>query len=207
MTYESGLSSPGRLHDLFINCEAVTPGEYKSKGEGITILYGFHPTPFGECLIGVTPKGICFFGFVMKKDRKSALKELKGHWQKSKMIESAPTIKPFIKKIFNLNAGDEPLNLHLNGTNFQIKVWEALLKIPEGHVVTYEDIAKSIGLPKASRAVGNAVGQNPIPFIIPCHRVIKKIGEFGNYHYGPMRKKLLLGWESANNLKTSAALP
>jgi AraC family transcriptional regulator of adaptative response/methylated-DNA-[protein]-cysteine methyltransferase len=143
----------------------------------------------------------------MNKDRARAVKELRGHWQKSKLTEDDLKIRPFIRKIFNSKTGDEPLHLHLNGTNFQIKVWEALLRIPEGHAVTYEDIAAHIGRPKASRAVGNAVGQNPVPLIIPCHRVIKKIGDFGNYHYGSTRKKIILGWEAVKaDINTAAAL-
>jgi AraC family transcriptional regulator of adaptative response/methylated-DNA-[protein]-cysteine methyltransferase len=197
VTYESGLSSPGRLHDLFINCEAVTPGEYKNRGEGVTVSYAFHPTPFGECLIGVTAKGICYLAFVMNDRRKDLIQDLTSKWVKSKLVENVKLTHPFVMRVFSPAKHDKPLNLYLRGTNFQIKVWEALLRVPEGKVVTYEDIAARIGAPKASRAVGNAVGQNPIPFIIPCHRVIKKMGDFGNYHWGSARKKLILGWEAA----------
>lgn len=197
VTYESGLSSPGRLHDLFVNCEAATPGEYKNRGEGLTVVYGFHPTPFGECLIGLSAKGICFFSFVMKENRKQALTELKGRWSKAILVEDQEVTQSSISQIFDPTEKQKPLNVFLYGTNFQIKVWEALLTIPEGKAVTYQDIAQRIGEPKASRAVGNAVGQNPIAFLIPCHRVIRKMGEFGNYQWGTTRKKIILGWEAA----------
>ena len=198
-TFDSGLSSPGRLYDLFVSCEALTPGEYKSKGEGLTVIYSFHPTPFGECLLAVTERGICGLKFVKDENRNYLKTWLQKQWPKSKLVNDPALVKPFIQQIFDFSADNEPSPLHLyvQGTNFQIKVWEALLRIPLGRAVTYEDIARHIGLPKASRAVGNAVGKNPIPFLIPCHRVIRKLGEFGNYGEGPARKKAILGWEAA----------
>ena len=205
VTYESGLSSPGRLHDLFINCEAATPGEFKNRGEGLTVVYGFHPTLFGTCLIGLTAKGICFFSFVMKEDKKRALAELKKRWNKAILVEDQDASRHSVELIFGAGRQNKPLNIFLSGTNFQIKVWEALLSIPEGKAVTYADIAEKIGDPKASRAVGNAVGQNPIAFLIPCHRVIRKIGDFGNYQWGATRKKLILGWEAAKGPATERA--
>lgn len=196
-TYQVGLSSLGRLHDLFVTTEAVTPGEYKSRGAGLTIHYGIHPTPFGKCLIGVTERGICHLGFVQTSEG-DAIDTLVADWQESKMIEDHRTTAPLIAPIFLLNMREQsPLHLHLRGTNFQLKVWEALLNIPTGAVTTYEGVATQIGKPGATRAVGTAVGHNPIAVLIPCHRVIRKLGEFGNYRYGAARKKALLGWEQA----------
>jgi len=200
VTYEAGLSSPGRLHDLFVNCEAVTPGEYKRKGEGLTIKYGFHPSPFGECLLATTERGICGFFFVKNRDRKDPLTELRYFWQQADIVEDPPASRELIDRIFNpsFDSTSAPLHLILNGTNFQIKVWEALIKIPFGAVVSYEDVAVQVGLPGATRAVGSAVGKNPISFIIPCHRVIRKTADFGNYGGGTARKKAILGWEAAH---------
>ncbi len=199
VTYEAGLSSPGRLHDLFVTCEAVTPGEYKSKGEGITIKYGFHPSPFGECLLATTERGICGFFFVKNRDRKDPLTELRYFWEQAEIVEDPDPSQELIDRIFNpsLVGTRAPLHLILNGTNFQIKVWEALIKIPFGAVVSYEDVAIQVGIPGATRAVGSAVGKNPISFIIPCHRVIRKTADFGNYGGGTARKKAILGWEAA----------
>jgi AraC family transcriptional regulator of adaptative response/methylated-DNA-[protein]-cysteine methyltransferase len=199
VAYETGLSGPGRLHDLFVTCEAVTPGEFKSKGEGLAIAYGFHPTPFGECLLAATERGICNLAFVQPGDREQALNALKSRWRKARLNKDAARTRSLASQVFAWYIGQTPSPLHLvlSGTNFQIKVWEALLHVPPGAVVSYEDIAARIGRPTASRAVSNAVAQNPIPVIIPCHRVIHKAGEFGDYHYGTARKKALLGWEAA----------
>jgi AraC family transcriptional regulator of adaptative response/methylated-DNA-[protein]-cysteine methyltransferase len=199
VTYEAGLSSPGRLHDLFVTCEAVTPGEYKSKGEGITIKYGYHHSPFGQCLLATTARGICGFFFVKNRDRKDPLSELRFFWEKAEIVEDPLASQELVERIFNRSFADTsaPLHLILNGTNFQMKVWEALIKIPFGAVVSYEDIAIQVGIPGATRAVGTAVGKNPISFIIPCHRVIRKTAEFGNYGGGTARKKAILGWEAA----------
>ncbi len=200
VTYESGLSSPGRLHDLFVTCEAVTPGEYKQKGEGLTIKYGYHPSPFGECLLATTTRGICGFFFVKYRDRKDPLTELRYFWQNADIVEDPDASGKLVERIFNPSFADPstPLHLILSGTNFQIKVWEALIKIPFGAVVSYEDVAVQVGIPGATRAVGSAVGKNPISFIIPCHRVIRKTADFGNYGGGTARKKAILGWEAAH---------
>ncbi len=197
--YRSGLSGPGRLHDLLVNCEAVTPGEYKQQGAGLTIQYGFHPTPFGECLLAVTERGICHLAFVKEGDRARALGELKKQWARAELVEDPQTTLPLVERIFTSQTGQSlpPLNLYLKGTNFQIKVWEALLRIPPGSVVSYENIAAAIGMPSAARAVSNAVAHNPIPVVIPCHRVIRKMGILGGYRYGTARKKAMLGWEMA----------
>ncbi|MCL4275486.1 MAG: methylated-DNA--[protein]-cysteine S-methyltransferase [Anaerolineales bacterium] len=190
-THQVGLSSLGRLHDLFINTEAVTPGEYKTRGAGLTIRYGIHPTPFGKCLIATTERGICHLGFV-EGGEGTSIDYLADHWKQAVMIEDYRATAPLVTRIFSSGMPDTPLKLHLRGTNFQIKVWEALLNIPAGAVTTYEHIAAQIGRPKAVRAVGTAVGDNPIAYLIPCHRVIRKSGEFGNYMYGSARKKAIL---------------
>jgi len=198
VTYESGLTSPGRLHDLFVTCEAVTPGEYKTKGAGLEIAYGYHTTPFGECMLARTDRGICGLSFVQNTGRQSVFADLKNRWANARLVQEPETTRSFVKRIFNPSAekNSAPLHLILNGTNFQIKVWEALIKIPMGAVVSYETVAAHIGMPKASRAVGNAVGSNPVSFVIPCHRVIRKTAEFGNYGGGVARKMAILGWEA-----------
>ncbi len=198
-TYAAGLSSPGRLHDLFVNVEAVTPGEFKTKGAGLEIAYGFHPSPFGECLLAITGRGICGLSFVLRDDRKRVLRDLKRKWRGAVWAEKPEVTQLFFNQIFpsTNHHGNGTLNLVLKGTNFQIKVWEALLRIPPGSRVTYEDLAVRVGKPGAARAVGNAVGQNPIAFIIPCHRVLRKVGAIGNYRGGAARKKVMLAWEAA----------
>lgn len=193
-THQVGLSSLGRLHDLFVTTEAVTPGEYKSAGEGLTIRYGIHPTPFGKCLIATTERGICNLSFVESSEGKT-IDELVASWKHARMTEDYASTAPLVTRIFADLEPESPLKLHLRGTNFQIKVWEALLKIPTGAVTTYEQIAAQIGNPNALRAVGTAVGHNPIAYLIPCHRVIRKTGEYGNYRYGTARKKVLLARE------------
>ena len=197
-TLQSGLSSLGRLHDLFVNAEAVSPGEYKSRGAGVTIRYGLHPTPFGKCLIATTDRGICHLSFVQSSEGE-AIDNLVADWNQAKMIEDYRSTSSLVEPIFDLGYRGKPLNVHLRGTNFQLKVWEALLQIPAGAVTTYEGIASAIGKPGAMRAVGTAIGHNPIAVLIPCHRVIRKVGEFGNYRYGALRKKALLAYESAQS--------
>jgi len=198
-THQVGLSSLGRLHDLFVTAEAVTPGEYKSRGAGVTIRYGIHPTPFGKCLIATTERGICHLGFVQTSEG-DAIDNLVADWQQARMIEDHRSTVPLIEPIFDLryNHRGKSLNVHLRGTNFQLKVWEALLQIPAGEVTTYTGLAARIGNPGATRAVGTAVGHNPIAVLIPCHRVIRKVGDFGNYRYGALRKKALLAREFAS---------
>jgi AraC family transcriptional regulator of adaptative response/methylated-DNA-[protein]-cysteine methyltransferase len=198
VTFEAGLTSPSRLHDLFVTCEAVTPGEYKTKGAGLSIAYGYHATPFGECLLARTDRGICGLSFVQNSGRQPVFADLKSRWTNAKLVEDPQVTQPFVKRIFNPSRpkNSPPLHLLLNGTNFQIKVWEALIKIPMGAVVSYESVAAHIGTPRASRAVGNAVGSNPVSFVIPCHRVIRKTAEFGNYGGGVARKMAMLGWEA-----------
>ncbi|MBN2146536.1 MAG: bifunctional helix-turn-helix domain-containing protein/methylated-DNA--[protein]-cysteine S-methyltransferase [Anaerolineales bacterium] len=197
--YASGLSGPGRLHDLFVTCEAVTPGEYKQRGEGLTIRYGFHSSPFGDCMLALTERGICGLAFVEGGGKAQTLQELEQRWQYARLIPDPELTGPLIRRIFQpSSAGSDPLRIYLQGTNFQIKVWEALLRIPPGCLTSYENLARAAGSPEAVRAVGSAVARNPIPVIVPCHRVIRKMGEFGQYRYGPARKKALLGWEMAH---------
>lgn len=197
--YDAGLSSPSRLHDLFVTTEAMTPGEFKAKGAGLEIAYGYHPSPFGECLLAVTERGICGLGFVREGDRKQALEDFKQRWPAAEFRENPEKTRSYMDGIFNAKKrnGAHPLKLLLMGTNFQIKVWEALLRIPSGAVVSYEDLARRVGKPSAARAVGGAVGQNPISFLIPCHRAIRKMGITGDYHWGAARKKAILAWEAA----------
>lgn len=201
--YEVGLSSPGRLHDLLVQTEAVTPGEYRSGGAGVDIAYGFHPTPFGECLLAVTGRGICFLGFV-EHGRPAALEELRQNWPNAALTESPSRTAPLVEEIFAPPAGrmgkgrmgNPTYTLHLRGTNFQLKVWEALLRLPPGEATTYQGLADAIGQPGAARAVGNAVARNPVAYLIPCHRVLRQVGEFGQYRYGSARKKAILLYEA-----------
>jgi AraC family transcriptional regulator of adaptative response/methylated-DNA-[protein]-cysteine methyltransferase len=197
--YDAGLSGPGRLHDLFVACEAVTPGEFKARGKGLTITYGFHDSPFGECLIARTERGICWLSFVRQGGRKRLLEELTEAWKNARVVADPSATRPLVARIYDPGRWESknPLPVLVKGTNFQIKVWEALLRIPVGTVVSYEDVALHIGFPKAVRAVGNAVGKNPVSFVIPCHRVVRKTADFGNYGGGPARKKAMLGWEAA----------
>jgi AraC family transcriptional regulator of adaptative response/methylated-DNA-[protein]-cysteine methyltransferase len=199
VAYASGLSGAGRLHDLFVTCEAVTPGQYKSGGAGLSIAYGFHPSPFGQCLLAVTDRGICGLSFVRADAPKVLVETLRRRWPEALLRREPKRTAALVPRIFAVSPDlrPAPLHVYVRGTNFQIRVWEALLKIPLGKAVTYEDIARHIGLPRAARAVGNAVGRNPVPFLIPCHRVIRKVGDFGNYGEGPARKKAILGWEAA----------
>lgn len=198
VAYDAGLSGSGRLHDLLVNFHAVTPGELKRDGAGLTIQYGFHPSPFGECLIAVTARGVCHLGFVPPEGRRAALAELKAEWPRA-LIEEAPrATAPLARRLFRRGNGHASgIDLHLRGTNFQIKVWEALLRIPPGGVVSYEDVARCIHAPRAVRAVANAVAHNPVGWLIPCHRVIRKSGALGGYRWGETRKKALLAWEAA----------
>ena len=203
----AGLSSQSRVYDLFTTLEAVTPQEYKQKGSGIRIEYGVHETPFGLCLIGVTERGICWLSFVTTdEDPKLELEMMKEHWNNSIFHQDQNLTKDFIQQIFshegmNLPAGkaeaQSKLHVFVKGTNFQIKVWEALLKIPMGGVTTYQGVAERIQNPKAMQAVGSAVGSNHIAYLIPCHRVIRKDGIFGEYRWNSTRKKSMIGWEMA----------
>jgi AraC family transcriptional regulator of adaptative response/methylated-DNA-[protein]-cysteine methyltransferase len=197
VSYQVGLSSGGRLHDLFVNVEGVTPGEYRARGEHLTVRYGFHPTPFGECLVAVTDRGICNLSFIEEGGQERAARELKKYWRHAEVREDPFVTGRYVKQIFGA-APEGGLNVFLKGTNFQIKVWQALLTIPRGRVTSYSVIAEEIGRPRAVRAVANAVGRNPLAYLIPCHRVIRKSGEAGGYRWGNTRKKAILAWESAS---------
>ena len=199
-THQVGLSSLGRLHELFVTTEAVTPGEFKTRGEGVTIRYGIHLTPFGKCLIGLTDRGISHLGFISGSEGE-AIDSLVNEWKGACMVEDYRSTAALVGPIFDLRYDTrikQPLTLHLRGTNFQLKVWEALLQIPAGTATTYAGLAQRIGQPGASRAVGTALGHNPIAVLIPCHRVIRTVGDFGNYRYGEVRKKALLAREYMN---------
>lgn len=197
-SHSVGLSGGGRLHDLFVNLEAVTPGEYKAKGRGIQIAYGFHQSPFGECLIAQTERGVCFLGFVENHARDSAIEDMRSRWPAAEFIESSSATKSTVETIFSpANRSTESLNLLVRGTNFQVQVWKGLLQIPVGQVTSYSAIARWMGKPGASRAVGSAVGSNPISLLIPCHRVLRNDGGLGGYHWGETRKNALLVWEAA----------
>jgi AraC family transcriptional regulator of adaptative response/methylated-DNA-[protein]-cysteine methyltransferase len=202
---DAGLSGPGRLHDLFVSCEAVTPGEYKAQGKGLRIAYGVHDSPFGRCLIGQTDRGVCWLSYVRDGDRDAALEEMRRVWENARPVEDLSATRATALRIYDPAhwRPGHPLAVLVKGTNFQIKVWEALLRIPFGMVTTYEDVALQIGFPRAVRAVGSAVGKNPVSFVIPCHRVVRKTAEFGYYGGGPARKKAMLAWEAG--LGASAA--
>jgi AraC family transcriptional regulator of adaptative response/methylated-DNA-[protein]-cysteine methyltransferase len=193
---ETGLSSPSRLYDLFVNIEGMTPGEYKNGGANLAINYSFAESPFGDILIASTSKGIAYMAFA--DDETNAFAELKSKFPNATYTSKLDLIQQNALQIFTRD-WNEPgeIKLHLKGTDFQLKVWKALLNIPPGRLSTYGNIAKRIALPQASRAVGTAVGQNPVAFLIPCHRVIRSTGVFGNYHWGSARKTAMIGWEAA----------
>ena len=196
---DAGLSGAGRLHDLFVTFEAVTPGEYKRRGEGVGISYGFHPTPFGDCLLAQTARGICALRFVGVGEREKALAELKGEWPLASFAPDAPGTGTAVERLFAPAGGErkQPFHLYLKGTNFQVQVWQALLSIPDGSLVSYGDVAAEIGRPGATRATASAIANNPIGYLIPCHRVISKSGQINRYRWGSTRKRALLGWEAS----------
>lgn len=194
--YKTGLSGTGRLHDLFVKIEGMTPGEYKNKGENLSINYSYQKTMFGELLIASTYKGICYMGF--SDDKQITFSELENRFPRAKYIQQTDKIQQSALKIYSHDWNRiSCIKLHLKGTDFQLKVWEALLKIPSGSLATYGNIAELIQKPKASRAVGTAIGNNPIAFLIPCHRVIQSTGIFGGYMWGTTRKTAIIGWEAS----------
>jgi AraC family transcriptional regulator of adaptative response/methylated-DNA-[protein]-cysteine methyltransferase len=200
VSYEAGLSGPGRLHDLVINAEAVTPGEYQRGGLGVTVWYGFHPTPFGECLLATTPRGVCHLAFVQPVTRREALERLRKEWPMADLVPDQHATRGAVAKAFPPpgSAAVPSLSLHVKGTNFQLRVWRALLEIPVGRVTTYGAIATALGDANAARAVGSAVGSNPVSYLIPCHRVIRASGELGGYAWGPDRKRVMLALEGGS---------
>jgi AraC family transcriptional regulator, regulatory protein of adaptative response / methylated-DNA-[protein]-cysteine methyltransferase len=216
--YATGLSGPGRLHDLFVGVEAMTPGEYKEGGSGLKIGYGVHSGPFGDYMLAITERGVCGLTFLNGGGKAGEVAALQARWPQARLIEDPQWTAPIAEQIFaqtpeveNEAAGNPvgpagkpvaatrpELRLLLAGTNFQVKVWEALLRIPPGSVSTYEDVAHAVGQPTAARAVGSAIGSNWIAYLIPCHRVIRKSGVIEEYRWGPTRKKAMLGWEAAH---------
>ncbi|MDR9761562.1 bifunctional helix-turn-helix domain-containing protein/methylated-DNA--[protein]-cysteine S-methyltransferase [Rhizobium redzepovicii] len=197
---EVGLSGPSRLHDLFVTHEAMSPGEWKAKGGGLTIRYGFHICPFGIALIMVTDRGLAGLAFSDSGDEKACLEDMTCRWPNAQYVEDLQATVPYAARIFEPGkwSSEQPLRVVLIGTDFQVSVWQSLMKIPFGKAVTYSDIAKDIGRPTAQRAVGAAVGANPISFVVPCHRAVGKNGALTGYHWGLTRKRAMLGWESAH---------
>jgi AraC family transcriptional regulator of adaptative response/methylated-DNA-[protein]-cysteine methyltransferase len=203
-SWDAGLSGPGRLHDLFVNFDAMSPGEFKTLGAGLDISFGFCDSPFGACLLAVTKRGICHLGFLEGKDQSEALDQMYETWPGAIFTERTEQIRPIVEGIFRKGDSGDPrsFNLLVKGTNFQVNVWKALLNIPEGCVVSYSDVASQLGNSKAYRAVANAVAMNPIALLIPCHRVISNSGEMHKYRWGSARKKALIGWEAARTART-----
>ncbi|PWW82916.1 6-O-methylguanine DNA methyltransferase [Prosthecochloris marina] len=199
---DAGLSGPSRLHDLFITFDAMTPGDFKKQGSGLQISYGVCDSPLGECLLATTQRGICFFGFVESGERSETLGQLFDTWPGSEFIENPTAVCPIVNDIFKIDRQKSvhPFNLQIKGTNFQINVWRALLNIPMGCIVSYQDVASYIGHPKAFRSVASAIAINPVAYLIPCHRVIAKSGKIHQYRWGAARKKALIGWETARSI-------
>jgi AraC family transcriptional regulator of adaptative response/methylated-DNA-[protein]-cysteine methyltransferase len=200
-SFDLGLSGPGRLHDLFVALEAVTPGQYKLRGDGLAIRYGFHDSPLGRVIIGVTDRGICRLGFIDSGGETDAISALGKEWPAAQLIADDQSTFDLAEQAFRFAPGQNPDNeqpkLFAMGTNFQIKVWESLMRIPRGGVVSYQDIAGAVGRPKAACAIGSAVSANPIAMLITCHRVILKSGVLHNYRWGVERKRAILAFEQA----------
>jgi AraC family transcriptional regulator of adaptative response/methylated-DNA-[protein]-cysteine methyltransferase len=196
--YEVGLSGPGRLHDLFVTHEGMTPGLYKAKGKGLTIQYGFHDCPFGTALVMITDQGLAGLAFADDGDEKAALADMTSRWREADYVEDHEATAIYAERIFKPEnwRPDEPLRVVFIGTDFEIRVWETLLRIPLGRATSYSDIATHLGKPSAARAVGTAVGRNPVSFVVPCHRVMGKSGSLCGYHWGLTRKRAILGWEA-----------
>lgn len=197
VSHKLGLSGSSRLHEHFVQLEAVTPGEYRSGGKGLTVEYGLHPTPFGPVFVAVTQRGICRLGFVEETRIDAMLAELSRDWPSSSIRRNDGATRDVIDTLFHQRPGDRPgpLSVHVKGTNFQIAVWRALLRIPAGTLASYSQVATVLGRPKASRAVGNAIGANPVALLIPCHRVIQQSGALGGYRWGVEKKQMLQAWE------------
>ena len=197
-TYEVGLSGPGRLHDLFVTHEAMSPGEWKSGGEGLTVFFGFHPSPFGSALVMATERGLAGLAFADPGQERAALDDMKRRWPRATYVENSARTAAVARRIFDPTQWqqDKPLRVVLIGTDWEVRVWETLLQIPMGRLTTYSDIATKIHKPAAARAVGAAVGKNPVSFVVPCHRVVGKSGDLTGYHWGITRKRAMLGWEA-----------
>ena len=194
VSHEVGLSGNSRLHDLFVRWEAMSPGEYARGGDGLTVYWGWYDSPFGLALVMGTEKGLCGLAFAAETGTEAAMEDMLSRWPKATFVEDPMMLRPLVDAAFNLSGETA---LHMIGAPFQIKVWEALLRIPSGQVTTYSEIAQSIGSPKAVRAVGTAVGRNPVSWLIPCHRALRKSGALGGYHWGLPVKRALLAYEAA----------
>lgn len=196
-SHEVGLSGSGRLHDLFVRWEAMSPGDFARKGEGLSIFWGWFESPFGPAIVMGTEKGICGIGFAAEIGAEAAMDDLRSRWPRAKYVEDPMMLRPWVLQAFGAGEGSlDTAPLFLIGAPFQIKVWEALLSIPSGHVTTYSEIAEAIGSPRAVRAVGTAVGRNPISWLIPCHRALRKSGGLGGYHWGLPMKRAMLAYET-----------
>jgi AraC family transcriptional regulator of adaptative response/methylated-DNA-[protein]-cysteine methyltransferase len=197
-SYEVGMSGPGRLHDLFVTHEAMSPGDYKTRGDGLTIRYGFHISPFGVALIMVTDRGLAGLAFNDAGSERAAFADMSSRWPNATYVEDMSATAPYAARVFDPAhwRSEEPLRVVMIGTDFQVRVWQALLKIPMGKACSYSAIAADIGSPAASRAVGAAVGANPLSFVVPCHRALGKSGALTGYHWGLTRKRAILGWEA-----------
>ncbi|WP_223972519.1 methylated-DNA--[protein]-cysteine S-methyltransferase [Bradyrhizobium sp. ma5] len=195
---DSGLSGPGRLHDLFVTHEAMSPGEWKTGGGGMTLRFGFHPSPFGTAIVIATDRGLAGLAFADPGDEQTAFADMKRRWPNATFVEDTDGTTALAQRVFDtkLWRADQPLRVVLIGTDFEVRVWETLLKVPMGRAVSYSDIATKISNPKASRAVGAAVGRNPVSFVVPCHRALGKSGALTGYHWGITRKQAMLGWEA-----------
>jgi AraC family transcriptional regulator of adaptative response/methylated-DNA-[protein]-cysteine methyltransferase len=204
---DSGLSGPARLHDLFVTHEAMSPGEWKTGGAGLILCYGFHPSPFGNAIVMTTERGLAGLAFADPGEEAIALADMKRRWPKAIYVEDFISTAPLAQRIFDtkLWRPDQPLRVVLIGTDFEVRVWETLLKIPMGRAVSYSDIACKINSPKASRAVGAAIGKNPVSFVVPCHRALGKDGKLTGYHWGITRKQAMLGWEAGRLGASQAA--
>ncbi len=198
-SFEVGLSGPGRLHDLFVTHEAMSPGEWKARGAGLTIRWGRHPSPFGNALVMITDRGLAGLAFTDTPDGRDAFEDMTARWPAAVYVEDSEATAAYARRVFDPGrwSAEAPLRVVLIGSDFQVRVWEALLRIPLGRAVTYSSIAADLGQPTASRAVGAAVGRNPISFVVPCHRALGKSGALTGYHWGLTRKRAMLGWESA----------
>ena len=202
-TFEAGLSGPGRLHDLFVTFEAVTPGEYKTMAAGLEIRWGVHASRFGDVLVAATDRGICGLCFVDEAGEAAAVDDLRSRWPRALLRRDRATTRSYAERLFEPPGAtpDAPLKIWVKGTNFQIKVWEALLRVPFGGLASYGGLARAMGRPQAARAVGGAIADNPVAYLIPCHRVIRSSGRFEtDYRWGTARKRALIGWEAANVL-------
>ena len=197
-SYEVGLSGPGRLHDLFVTHEAMSPGEWKAGGQALTIRYGFHPSPFGNALVMATMRGLAGLAFADADEEAAALADMQARWPNARYLEDVAGTAALARRIFDSTTwhAGQPLRVVLIGTDFEVRVWETLLQIPMGRLTCYSDIAAKISRPEAARAVGAAVGRNPISFVVPCHRVVGKSGNPTGYHWGLTRKRAMLGWEA-----------